>query len=182
MDALPFVILLVLVVLALPVALGIWLIVRAADARNRIEELTRRVDELQLQVHAARAIPDPPRAKNRKNRRPHSTPPSCRRERRETFQRRFPKPHRRRWSRRSRSFHRNQSSRPGQSAKLPNRKCRQPPRRRRCFPRRRLWPRRPWPKRPRFQSQARQRLRRRSRKKPRSKCGSALSGSCASAS
>ena len=50
MEALPFIILLVLIILGLPVALIIWLIVRAAGAQNRIEQLARRVDELELRI------------------------------------------------------------------------------------------------------------------------------------
>ena len=50
MEALPFIILLVLVFLALPIALAIWLIARAADARHRIGELSRNVDRLEMEL------------------------------------------------------------------------------------------------------------------------------------
>lgn len=50
MDALPFIILVALVVLALPVILAIWLIMRAADARKRIEDLLGRMDRLELEL------------------------------------------------------------------------------------------------------------------------------------
>ena len=50
MEALPFIILLALVILGLPIVLAIWLIVRAADARNRIGELSRKVDWLELEL------------------------------------------------------------------------------------------------------------------------------------
>ncbi len=36
MEALPFIILLVLIVLAVPIVLAIWLVARAAEARNHI--------------------------------------------------------------------------------------------------------------------------------------------------
>ena len=42
--------LIILLVIALPLALAIWLIVRAVSARRRIDELARRVDDLQIQV------------------------------------------------------------------------------------------------------------------------------------
>ncbi|MFO1477482.1 MAG: DUF2339 domain-containing protein [Verrucomicrobiota bacterium] len=44
------VVLLVLIVLGAPLALTIWLIARAVSARNRIEELTRRLGFLELEV------------------------------------------------------------------------------------------------------------------------------------
>jgi uncharacterized membrane protein len=44
------IILIVVLVIGLTVVAGIWLIARAISARNRIEELSRRVDELQIQV------------------------------------------------------------------------------------------------------------------------------------
>ncbi len=50
MEALPLIILLALVILGLPIVLGIWLIVRAADARNRVGELSRKVDRLELEL------------------------------------------------------------------------------------------------------------------------------------
>ncbi len=43
-------ILIILLVIALPLALAIWLIVRTVNAGNRIEDLARRVDDLQIQV------------------------------------------------------------------------------------------------------------------------------------
>jgi uncharacterized membrane protein len=44
------VVLIVPLVLGVPLVAGIWLIVRAISARNRIDELSHRVDDLQLQV------------------------------------------------------------------------------------------------------------------------------------
>ena len=38
----PGIVLVVLVILGIPVALAVWLIVRAVSARNRIEELSHR--------------------------------------------------------------------------------------------------------------------------------------------
>src|SRR5689334_2196474 len=49
METLPIIVLLVLIILALPIALAIWLIVRAADARDRISELSRRVGTLEVE-------------------------------------------------------------------------------------------------------------------------------------
>ena len=40
----------ILLVLGVPVCVGIWLIVRAVSARSQIEELSRRVDDLQLEL------------------------------------------------------------------------------------------------------------------------------------
>ena len=57
MEALPFIILLVL---GVPIALAIWLIVRAVSAQNRIEELSRRVDELQIEVVRLKTQAPPP--------------------------------------------------------------------------------------------------------------------------
>lgn len=57
MEALPIVILLVLVVLALPVALAIWLIARAADARGRIEELSRKMSWLEAELSRLKRNP-----------------------------------------------------------------------------------------------------------------------------
>ncbi len=45
------VVLLVLMILALPLGVGIWLIVRAVSARQRLDELSRRVGELELELH-----------------------------------------------------------------------------------------------------------------------------------
>jgi uncharacterized membrane protein len=50
MEAMPFIILLVLVILGVPIAIAIWLIVRTTDARNRIGELSRKVDWLELEL------------------------------------------------------------------------------------------------------------------------------------
>ena len=44
------VILIVLLILGVPLVAGIWLIVRAVRSKNQIEELSRRVDDLQFQV------------------------------------------------------------------------------------------------------------------------------------
>lgn len=53
----------VLLVLGVPIGVGIWLIVRAVSARNQIEELSRRVDEMQLEIaklkRAKEAQPQP---------------------------------------------------------------------------------------------------------------------------
>ena len=46
----PVIALIVLVILGIPIALTVWLVVRAVTARQRIEELSRRVDDLQIQV------------------------------------------------------------------------------------------------------------------------------------
>ena len=40
----------VLVVLGVPIALAVWLIVRAVQARGRIEELSFRLSELEAEV------------------------------------------------------------------------------------------------------------------------------------
>lgn len=45
------VVLLVLLILVLPLGVGIWLIARAVSARQRIDELSRRVGELELELH-----------------------------------------------------------------------------------------------------------------------------------
>jgi len=50
MEALPFIILLVLLILAFPIVLAIWLITRATDARNRIGELSGKVDWLEQEL------------------------------------------------------------------------------------------------------------------------------------
>jgi uncharacterized membrane protein len=44
------IILLILLILGVPLAAGIWLIARAISARNQIEELARSVDELQVEL------------------------------------------------------------------------------------------------------------------------------------
>jgi uncharacterized membrane protein len=46
----PTIALIILVVFGVPIALAIWLIMRAADAKNRIEELSRRLGELESQI------------------------------------------------------------------------------------------------------------------------------------
>lgn len=53
----------VLVVFGIPIALAIWLIVRAADAKKRIEELSRRLVELEsriFQLKSEREVPAAP--------------------------------------------------------------------------------------------------------------------------
>ncbi len=55
--------LIVVLVVGLPVVAGIWLIARAINARDRIQELTRRVDELELQLLKLKHSP-PAAAKN----------------------------------------------------------------------------------------------------------------------
>jgi hypothetical protein len=46
----PIIVLVVLVVLGIPLALAIWLIVRAVSARNRLEELSRRLGALEMEI------------------------------------------------------------------------------------------------------------------------------------
>ena len=61
MDALPFIILVALILLALPIILAIWLIMRASEARNRIEELAGRLDRVELELLSVRRhSPDAP--------------------------------------------------------------------------------------------------------------------------
>ena len=57
MEAWPLIILLVL---GIPILALIWIIVRAVDAKNRIEELSRRVQDLEIEF--ARARKQAPRA------------------------------------------------------------------------------------------------------------------------
>jgi uncharacterized membrane protein len=57
----PGIILVVLVILGIPIALAIWLMVRAVSAKNRIEELSRRLDELRLEVFRLKKEPPPAR-------------------------------------------------------------------------------------------------------------------------
>ena len=53
----------ILLILGVPLATGIWLIARAISARNQIEELTRRVDVLHLELTRLKHSKDPaPRA------------------------------------------------------------------------------------------------------------------------
>lgn len=52
-------VLLALLILGVPVGITIWLIVRAVAARNRIEELSRRVGELELDLHRLKAETKP---------------------------------------------------------------------------------------------------------------------------
>ncbi len=50
----------VLLVIAVPLGLALWLIVRAVAARNRLDELTRRLGELEIEVHRLkRESPEP---------------------------------------------------------------------------------------------------------------------------
>ena len=44
----PVIALVVLVVFGIPLALAVWLIVRAVSAKNRIEELSRRLGALEI--------------------------------------------------------------------------------------------------------------------------------------
>ncbi len=53
----------ILLVIALPLITGLWLIGRAVSARNRIEELTRRVDHLHMEVARLKTPPAPPAGK-----------------------------------------------------------------------------------------------------------------------
>jgi type II secretory pathway pseudopilin PulG len=52
--------LIVVLIIGVPVALAVWLIVRAVRAKNRIEELTQRVDDLQSQVSRLARATAPP--------------------------------------------------------------------------------------------------------------------------
>ena len=47
----------IVLIVASPIALGIWLIVRAVSAKSSIEELNRRVDELQTQLATLKRAP-----------------------------------------------------------------------------------------------------------------------------
>src|ERR1017187_819244 len=51
--------LIIVLVLGIPIVLAIWLVVRAVSARRRIEELSRRVDDLQMQVVRLQPSPLP---------------------------------------------------------------------------------------------------------------------------
>ena len=42
--------LIVILILGAPIVLAVWLIVRAVSAKNRIADLTQRVDDLQSQI------------------------------------------------------------------------------------------------------------------------------------
>ena len=55
-------VLIVLLIIGVPIVVGIWLIVRAVSAKNRLEELSLRVDELQLQIIRLKAQAPPPTA------------------------------------------------------------------------------------------------------------------------
>ncbi|MEY4916772.1 MAG: hypothetical protein RL616_685, partial [Verrucomicrobiota bacterium] len=55
--------LIIILIIGVPIVLAIWLIARAISARNQIEELNRRVDELQLQL--LRLKNSPPAAADR---------------------------------------------------------------------------------------------------------------------
>src|SRR5271154_6093597 len=46
----PGIALVVLVILGIPIALAIWLIVRAVNSKNRIEELSHRLGELESEI------------------------------------------------------------------------------------------------------------------------------------
>ena len=50
MEMIPVIVLVILVILGVPIALAIWLIVRAVQARGRIEELSFRLSELESEV------------------------------------------------------------------------------------------------------------------------------------
>ena len=67
MEALPFIILLALVILALPIVLAIWLFVRVADARNRIGELSRKVDWLEQELLRLKRYPPAVTAETKKS-------------------------------------------------------------------------------------------------------------------
>ena len=57
----PGIILVVLIILGIPVALAIWLIVRAVSARNRIEELTDRLIALESEMLRLKREKEPPK-------------------------------------------------------------------------------------------------------------------------
>ncbi|MGA2854261.1 MAG: DUF2339 domain-containing protein, partial [Verrucomicrobiota bacterium] len=57
----PGIILVVLVILGIPIALAIWLIVRAVSARNRIEELTDRLIALESEMSRLKREKEPPK-------------------------------------------------------------------------------------------------------------------------
>ena len=62
----------VLVVLGVPIALAVWLIVRAVQARGRIEELSFRLSELETEVIRLKRERNPQNRLNRRqNRCPH---------------------------------------------------------------------------------------------------------------
>ncbi len=48
----------VILVLGVPIVLAIWLIVRAINARERIETLTRRIETLELEIHLIKTRPE----------------------------------------------------------------------------------------------------------------------------
>src|ERR1035438_9150251 len=48
----------ILLILGVPLAAGIWLIARAISTRNQIEYLTRRVDDLHLELTRLKHSPD----------------------------------------------------------------------------------------------------------------------------
>src|SRR5689334_20159227 len=66
-------ILVVLLIIAAPLALAVWLIVRASDARNRIEELSRRIDFLEIEL--AKAKEGEPTLVQKLARKPHPREP-----------------------------------------------------------------------------------------------------------
>jgi uncharacterized membrane protein len=59
MDSLPIIIMLIL---GVPIAIAVWLIVRAVRATAQIEELTRRMDDLQVQLIRLKTQTPPPAA------------------------------------------------------------------------------------------------------------------------
>ena len=54
--------LLVILILGVPLALTVWLVIRAISARDRIEELTRRVDGLQQEISLLKTSRTPPKS------------------------------------------------------------------------------------------------------------------------
>ena len=57
----PGIILVVLIILGIPVALAIWLIVRAISAKNRIEELSDRLIALESEIIRLKREKEPPK-------------------------------------------------------------------------------------------------------------------------
>ncbi len=69
-------VLIVLLIVGVPIIVGIWLIVRAVSAKNRIEELSLRVNELQLQITRLKTQASPPAAAKPAEETPHEFAPA----------------------------------------------------------------------------------------------------------
>jgi type II secretory pathway pseudopilin PulG len=57
----PGIALVVLVIVGIPIALAIWLIVRAVNSKNRIEELSHRLGELESEIFRLKREKESPR-------------------------------------------------------------------------------------------------------------------------